>query len=154
MNATPQKPSNAFILASWAALFAGSIAYLVGLWNAGMPLSEKGYYFTVLMYGLFAAVSLQKSVRDQLEGIPVTPIYYGLSWASVALTITLLAVGLWNASLLLSEKGFYAMAFVLAIFAAVTVQKNTRDLASSSNGAREPGPRFRWPASSNSTTTD
>jgi len=154
MNATPQKPSNAFILASWAALFAGSIAYLVGLWNAGMPLSEKGYYFTVLMYGLFAAVSLQKSVRDQLEGIPVTPIYYGLSWASVALTITLLAVGLWNASLLLSEKGFYAMAFVLAMFAAVTVQKNTRDLASSSNGAREPGPRFRWPASSNSTTTD
>ncbi len=154
MNATPQKPSTAFILASWAALFAGSIAYLVGLWNAGMPLSEKGYYFTVLMYGLFAAVSLQKSVRDQLEGIPVTPIYYGLSWASVALTITLLAVGLWNASLLLSEKGFYAMAFVLAMFAAVTVQKNTRDLASSSNGAREPGPRFRWPASSNSTTTD
>ena len=154
MNATHQKPSNAFILASWAALFAGSIAYLVGLWNAGMPLSEKGYYFTVLMYGLFAAVSLQKSVRDQLEGIPVTPIYYGLSWASVALTITLLAVGLWNASLLLSEKGFYAMAFVLAMFAAVTVQKNTRDLASSSNGAREPGPRFRWPASSNSTTTD
>jgi len=148
MNATPQKPSTAFMLASWAALFAGSIAYLVGLWNAGMPLSEKGYYFTVLLYGLFAAVSLQKSVRDQLEDIPVTPIYFGLSWASVALAITLLAVGLWNASLLLSEKGFYAMAFVLAMFAAVTVQKNTRDLASSGGEAREPSPRFRWPASS------
>jgi len=130
------------------------IAYLVGLWNAGMPLSEKGYYFTVLMYGLFAAVSLQKSVRDHLEGIPVTPIYFGLSWTSVALTITLLAVGLWNASLMLSEKGFYAMAFLLAIFAAVTVQKNTRDLASSSGDAREPGPRFGWPTPSNSTTTD
>jgi len=154
MNATPQKPSTAFILASWAALFAGSIAYLVGLWNAGMPLSEKGYYFTVLMYGLFAAISLQKSVRDQLEGIPVTPIYFGLSWASVALAISLLTVGLWNASLLLSEKGFYAMAFVLAMFAAVTVQKNTRDLASSGGEAREPSPRFRWPASSSSTAKD
>jgi uncharacterized membrane protein YiaA len=154
MNATLQKPSSAFVLASWAALFAGVIAYLVGLWNAGMPLSEKGYYFTVLMYGLFAAVSLQKSVRDHIEGIPVTPIYFGLSWASVALAITLLVIGLWNASLLLSEKGFYAMAFVLAMFAAVTVQKNTRDLAIGQGGASEPGTRFRWPVASSSTATD
>jgi uncharacterized membrane protein YiaA len=154
MNATPQKPSNAFILAAWAALFAGVIAYLVGLWNAGMPLSEKGYYFTVLMYGLFSAVSLQKGVRDQLEGIPVTPIYFGLSWASVALTISLLTIGLWNASLLLSEKGFYAMAFILAMFAAVTVQKNTRDLAASGGATSEASPRFRWPATGGSTAND
>lgn len=151
MNATYQKPSSAFVLASWAALFAGVIAYLVGLWNAGMPLSEKGYYFTVLMYGLFSAVSLQKSVRDRLEGIPVTPIYFGLSWASVALAITLLAVGLWNASLLLSEKGFYAMAFILSMFAAVTVQKNTRDLALGTGATSEAEPLFRWPAASGTT---
>jgi uncharacterized membrane protein YiaA len=153
MSATPQKPSSAFVLASWAALFAGMIAYLVGLWNAEMVLSEKGYYFAVLMYGLFSAVSVQKSVRDQLEGVPVTPIYFGLSWASVALTITLLAVGLWNASLLLSEKGFYAMAFLLAMFAAVTVQKNTRDLAASGAATSDTASRFRWPSTS-STTTD
>jgi uncharacterized membrane protein YiaA len=116
-----------------------------------MPLSEKGYYFTVLMYGLFAAVSLQKSVRDHIEGIPVTPIYFGLSWASVGLTITLLAIGLWNATLLLSEKGFYGMAFLLAMFAAVTVQKNTRDLTISGGVAGEPGSRFRWPTSSTAT---
>jgi uncharacterized membrane protein YiaA len=122
-------------MASWAALFAGLLAYLVGLWNAGMGLDEKGYYFTVLMYGLFAAVSLQKSVRDSAEGIAVTPIYYGLCWASVILTIVLLAVGLWNASLALSEKGFYAMSFVLCMFAAVTVQKNTRDNAGGPGGA-------------------
>ena len=135
MNALPQRPSSAFIMASWAALFAGLLAYLVGLWNAGMQLNEKGYYFTVLMYGLFAAVSLQKSVRDRAEGIPVTPIYYGLAWASVILSILLLAVGLWNAGLTLSEKGFYAMAFVLCLFAAVTVQKNTRDNAGGPAGA-------------------
>jgi uncharacterized membrane protein YiaA len=154
MNAAPQKPSSAFILASWAALFAGGIAYLVGLWNAGMPLGDKGYYFTVLMYGLFSAVSLQKSVRDQLEGIPVTPLYFGLSWASVLLAITLLAIGLWNASLLLSEKGFYAMAFILSMFAAVTVQKNTRDLAIGGGTARETSSLFRWPTTGSSTTTD
>lgn len=140
MNAAPPKPSSAFVMASWAALFAGILAYLVGLWNAGMPLGDKGYYFTVLMYGLFAAVSLQKSVRDRLEGIAVTPLYFGLCWASVIMTIVLLSVGLWNASLTLSEKGFYGMAFVLSMFAAVTVQKNTRDNAV--GGAAAP---FRWP---------
>ncbi|MBL0744501.1 inner membrane protein YiaA [Chryseolinea lacunae] len=124
-----QKPSNAFIAASWVALMAGIVSYNVGLWNADMLLNEKGYYFTVLMYGLFSAVSLQKSVRDQMEGIPVTNIYYGLSWFSTILAILLLVVGLWNATLTLSEKGFYGMSFILSLFAAIAVQKNTRDSA-------------------------
>ena len=64
MNQSLQKPSAAFIGASWAVLFIGSITYLTGLWNAEAALNEKGYYFTILMYGLFSAVSLQKSVRD------------------------------------------------------------------------------------------
>jgi uncharacterized membrane protein YiaA len=122
-----QKPSSAFVAASWTALFIGIIGFNVGLWNATMQLNEKGYYFTVLMYGLFAAVSVQKCVRDRLEGVPVTDIYYGLSWVSTLLTIILLIVGLWNATLLLSEKGFYAFAFLLSIFGAIAVQKNTRD---------------------------
>lgn len=123
-----KKPSNAFIAASWVALFTGAIAFNIGLWNADMQLNEKGYYFTVLMYGLFSAVSLQKAVRDQLEGIPVTMIYYGISWISTLLSILLLVVGLWNATLLRSEKGFYGMSFTLALFAAVAVQKNIRDM--------------------------
>lgn len=127
VNSAGLKPSSAFIAASWTALCAGMAAFLIGLWNAPMLLNEKGYYFTVLMYGLFAAVSLQKSVRDRLQGIPVTGIYYGLAWFSVLLAILLLTVGLWNATLALSEKGFYAMAFLLSLFAAVAVQKNIRD---------------------------
>ncbi|MBT2118979.1 YiaA/YiaB family protein [Dyella sp. LX-66] len=127
MKPLPQKPSPAFIAVSWAALLAGFLAFVTGLWNAGMQLNEKGYYFTVLMYGLFSAVSVQKSVRDRLEGIPVTNIYYGLSWVSVLLSIVLLVVGLWNATLALSEKGFYGMSYALALFAAIAVQKNTRD---------------------------
>lgn len=124
-----QKPTGAFVGASWAALLLGAGTYLAGLWNAGMQLNEKGYYFTILMYGLFSAVSLQKSVRDKLEGIPVTGIYFGLCWLSLMLSLLLLAVGLWNATLAASEKGFYAMAFVLSLFAAVAVQKNIRDLS-------------------------
>ena len=94
-----------------------------------MQLNERGYYFTLLMYGLFAAVSLQKSVRDRLEGIPVTGIYFGLCWLSLGICVTLLVVGLWNAKLVYSEKGFYAMSYLMSLFAAVAVQKNIRDLA-------------------------
>ncbi|HVX52393.1 MAG TPA: YiaA/YiaB family inner membrane protein, partial [Chitinophagaceae bacterium] len=77
---TTQKPSTAFVGASWIALGAGFTGFIIGLWHAGMQLNEKGYYFTVLMFGLFAAVSLQKSVRDKLENIPVTDLYYGICW--------------------------------------------------------------------------
>lgn len=132
-----QAPSVAFIGASWAALLIGITAYLIGLWNADMELNEKGYYFTVLMFGLFAAISVQKAVRDQLENIPVTNLYYGIAWFSTILSIVLLTVGLWNATLARSEKGFYAMSFTLSLFAAIAVQKNTRDQKSSNNHKKE-----------------
>jgi len=122
-----QKPSSAFIGASWVALGAGMIGYLIGLWRSDMLLNEKGYYFTVLMYGLFSVVSLQKAVRDRIEDVPVTDIYFGLAWFSSLLSILLLTIGLWNAELLPSEKGFYAFSFLLSLFAVITVQKNTRD---------------------------
>jgi uncharacterized membrane protein YiaA len=123
-----QKPTGAFVGAAWAALLIGMLTYLTGLWNATLPLYEKGYYFTILLFGLFAAVSLQKSVRDRLEGIQVTGIYYGICWFSLTAALLLLTIGLWNASFALSEKGFYAMAYILSLFAAVTVQKNIRDV--------------------------
>ena len=96
--------------------------------NASMLLNEKGYYFTILLFGLFSVISVQKSVRDKQEGIEVTDIYYSISWFTTIASILLLIIGLWNANLELSEKGFYGMSFTLSLFAAVTVQKNTRDL--------------------------
>ena len=104
-----QKPTPAFIGASWLGLLAGVLAYCIGLWNSDMLLNERGYYFTILLFGLFSAVSVQKIVRDKLEGLEVTDMYYGISWFSVLSAIVLLTIGLWNADLLLSEKGFYAI---------------------------------------------
>jgi uncharacterized membrane protein YiaA len=123
-----QKPTTAFIAASWIALGAGLIGFISGLWRSEMALYEKGYYFTVIMFGLFAVVSLQKSVRDRLEGIFVTDLYFGICWTATIMSIILLVVGLWNATLLPSEKGFYAFSFLLALFGAIAVQKNTRDV--------------------------
>lgn len=122
------KPTPAFVGASWVALGIGLISYCIGLWNSDMALNEKGYYFTIILFGLFSAISVQKCVRDKAEGIPVTDIYYGISWFTTITSIILLVIGLRNADLWLSEKGFYGMSFTLALFAAVAIQKNTRDL--------------------------
>ena len=127
MSTNTHKPTAAFIGASWLALLAGAGAYLFGLWNTNMQLNEKGYYFVLLMYGLFAAVSLQKTVRDRLEGVPTTSLYTGLCWLSMGVCVVLMGVGLYNATLAMAEKGFYGMAFVLALFATIAIQKNVRD---------------------------
>lgn len=122
------KPTAAFVGASWAVLVLGVASFTVGLGNASMTSSEKGFYAAVLLLGLFAAVSLQKSVRDRVEGLPVSALYLGLAWSVIGLSVLMLAVGLWNSGMTLSEKGFYGLAFALTLFAAVAVQKNVRDM--------------------------
>ena len=42
-------------------------------------------------------------------------------------SIVLLVIGLWNAMILPSEKGFYTFAFLLQLFGAIAFQKNARD---------------------------
>lgn len=123
-----QKPTRAFVMASWAATGIGVATYLVGLWNAtALALSEKGFYIAVLTLGLYATISLSKAVRDKADGIPVTAAYLSISWAAFGIACALLVVGLWNAEVLLSEKGFYGLGFCLSIFGAMAVQKNMRD---------------------------
>ena len=119
--------SPAFVVISWLAMLGGTLIYLIGLWRAEMALNEKGYYLSLLVLGLFSAVSLQKTVRDRLENIPTTHLYHMICLLAFAIAVLLLAVGLWNATLLPSEKGFYGVSFFMALFGAVAVQKNTRD---------------------------
>lgn len=122
------RPTNAFIGLAWSALGLGAIAFLIGLFNADMQLNEKGYYLITLLFGLYSAVAVQKAVRDREEGLESSAMFFGLSWVAFGSAVILLAVGLWNADLLLSEKGFYAMAYALALFGSIAVQKNTRDM--------------------------
>lgn len=133
------RPTGAFIGASWFILALGTIAYMVGLVNSNMELNEQGYYLTLFLYGLFAAVSLQKAVRDRDEDIPVTGLYMGIAWFALVSSLVLLAIGLWNADLLLSEKGFYGVTFAMSLFAVIAVQKNVRDLAAWN--AKHPAPQ-------------
>lgn len=130
-------PTPAYIGASWGALVIGSVGYMVGLWNAAIQLNEKGYYFTVFLFAIFAAITLQKTVRDKDEGLPVTNLFLGVCWFALSISIALLVIGLFNADMLLSEKGFYGMSFILSLFAIITVQKNIRDLTDES-GVTDP----------------
>jgi uncharacterized membrane protein YiaA len=45
----------------------------------------------------------------------------------VGICVIALTIGLWNAPFGGAEKGFYGMAFLLALFGGVAVQKNVRD---------------------------
>lgn len=123
-----KKENQAFYIASWSALGIGITSYLAGLWNAELEDAIKGYYFTVFTFGLYSAVSIQKTVRDKLEQIPVSSIYYGISWAAIVLALSLFGVAIYqNDDLILSEKGFYSIAYVLSLYSCIVVQKNVRD---------------------------
>jgi uncharacterized membrane protein YiaA len=119
------RPSGAFVGASWGAMIVGMAAYLIGLSNAQVQLNEKVYYLTILLYGSFAAVSLPCTT----VGTATCNRHVGLWRISLVAPILFLAVGLFNATLLPGEKGFFAMSFVLVLFAIVSVQKNVRDLS-------------------------
>tara|TARA_R110002049_G_scaffold26298_1_gene91689 strand:+ start:5437 stop:5925 length:489 start_codon:yes stop_codon:yes gene_type:complete len=123
-----EKPTSAYVGATWGVVLIGLLSYCIGLWNATMELNEKGYYFAILLMGIYAVISLQKAVRDKAENIKVSEMYYGISWVVVIASLLLLIIGLRNADLELSEKGFYAISYLLSLFGAITVQKNTRDI--------------------------
>lgn len=68
-----------------------------------------------------------------------SPAFHLISWIALiggivtclvvfVIAVGLLVIGLWNATLLLSEKGFYGLAYFLSLFGAVAVQKNVRDV--------------------------
>ncbi|MCP3940103.1 MAG: hypothetical protein GY710_01290 [Desulfobacteraceae bacterium] len=122
------QPTMAYIGATWGSLIIGIASYMLGLWNATLQLNEKGFYLAVFLLAMFSAVALQKTVRDKEEGLPVTKIFIGLCWSAFFASIALLIIGLINAQMFLSEKGFYGISFVLSLFSVITVQKNIRDM--------------------------
>lgn len=56
-----------------------------------------------------------------------SPAFSIVSWVAPLGGIVVYLLGLWNATLLLNEKGFYGLAFFFSLFGTVAVQKNIRD---------------------------
>ena len=76
MTPTIQPPTSAYVGASWAALFTGVMAYLIGLWNAEMMLNEKGFYTMSYILSLFAVITIQKNTRDLAAFPDKTPLFF------------------------------------------------------------------------------
>lgn len=128
LNKSENNPSSAYIMATWVTLAIGVGSYLIGIWNSNFQLNEQGFYLAVFLLSMFSAVTLQKTVRDKEEGLPVTNVFIGMCWFSFAAGVALLALGLINANILLSEKGFFGISFLMSLFTMITVQKNIRDM--------------------------
>ena len=118
----------AFVATGYIAVAIGILGYLIGLWNYEMSLSEKGFYATLLPFGLFGVIALQKSVRDRAEGVPVTSFFLVLSGVATGISILLLMIGLFNAAWDLTDKGFFGLAFLMSLFSVIVIQKNVRDI--------------------------
>jgi uncharacterized membrane protein YiaA len=124
------KPSFAFIALSWVAALAGVVLYGSMLFNStALTWSDKNFFVAILVFAVYAAISVQKIVRDRIEGVPFTNLYYGVSWLSVIVAIGMFVNAIFSVNIALSERGFYGMAMLLTLFGAIAIQKNTRDLA-------------------------
>ena len=88
---------------------------------------EKAIILLSWYWGCLPRHLIKKTVRDKYEAIPTTALYYTTCLVVFVIAVGLLVIGLWNATLLLSEKGFYGLAYFLSLFGAVAVQKNVRD---------------------------
>lgn len=124
------RPTGAFVNTSIVALVLAIMSFFIGLWNADLQLNEKGYYFSIIIFGLFSVITLQKTIRDELEGIFVTKAYKNLNIVCLIIPIMLMLIGLFNVDTLqFNEKGFFGISFAMTLFAAIVVQKNVRDAA-------------------------
>lgn len=123
-------PSPLFRTLSSVAVAIGLGGFAVGLYNAELKLSEKGYYFMCILFAMYVTVSLQKAVRDKEEGLPVSSAYMVASVIALIISLGGIPLGLMNTeSIALNEKGYFFMSSILSLFGAVVVQKNARDTA-------------------------
>lgn len=128
---TKQSPSSTYVFATNACIAISVVAYLFGVWRSDMLLNEQGYYLICLMFGLFSSITVQKVVRDRDEGVHVSEKYRFICWFALGSSLLLFIVGLFNADMAMSEKGFYIMAYLLAMYSSITAQKNEADKRSS-----------------------
>lgn len=126
-NMKQQKIRTGDRLSEYATILAcliGFGSFLVGLYNSNMTLSEQGYYGILLIYSVFSSISLQKTIAEIDSGISVSKFYQNICIFSIVLALLLFIIGLFNADLLKSEKGFYLMSYILTVFTSLYIQKH------------------------------
>ncbi|AYL63457.1 inner membrane protein YiaB [Citrobacter youngae] len=99
-------------LLPWIFFLSGALIYVIGLWQACPLLSGKGYFFGVLMTGMFVAYVYQWAENLNQNDERFTSVCQMVA----LITVGLLLVGVWNAPLTPLEKGLYPVAFFVCLF--------------------------------------
>lgn len=101
------------------ALPVGILVYATGLWPICPTLSEKGYYIALLALGLFSVVVYVHLRRHQCFSAKMK------TWCQLMLLVSmgLLAVGLWNEPITLSQRLIYFIAWVISLIAMTVCSK-------------------------------
>lgn len=132
-------PTAAYQGAAWFAFALGSIAFLYAVWYSPVASSDRYFLYTGFLFSCFGCVSVSKAVRDKQEGIPVSGLFYGLSYVAAITPLVMTAYFLAYDSTMddYSHRGLLGMAYALSAFAVLTISKNERD----KNAAKSPVPQ-------------
>ncbi|MDG5475820.1 inner membrane protein YiaB [Citrobacter freundii] len=102
-------------LLPWILFLSGALIYVIGLWRACPLLSGKGYFFGVLMTGMFVIYAYQRAVNLNQNDERFASVCQMVA----LITIGLLLVGVWNAPVSSLEKGLYPVAFIICLLGQV-----------------------------------
>jgi len=124
-------PTAAFQGASWFAFAVGAIAFLYAVWYAPVESSDRYFLYTGFLFSVFGCVSVSKAVRDKQEGIPVSGLFYGLSFVAAIAPLVITSYFLAYDSTMddYSHRGLLGIAYALSAFAVLAISKNERDKA-------------------------
>ena len=123
-------PTAAFQGVCWAAFMIGSITYLYSVWYThSATVSDRYFLYTAYLFSLFGCMSVSKVVRDRQEKVPVTGLYYGLSYVAAIVPLVIVAYNLsFDAQYIdVSQRALIGMAYAISAFAVLAISKNERD---------------------------
>jgi uncharacterized membrane protein YiaA len=124
---------------SWFAFGLGAVTFFYTAWySPGMTPSDRFFLYTAVLFSLFGSLSVSKSVRDREEGVPITGLFFGLSWVAALAPFLLVAFNLgFYSAIPEANRALLAMAFALATYAVLAIAKNERDRACARSGAHQ-----------------
>lgn len=123
-------PTAAFQGASWFAFALGALTYLYAVWYAPQAtVADRYFLYTAFLFSLFGCLSVSKAVRDRQERIPVTGLFFGLSYVAAIVPLVMVAYNLVFDSTMIdaSHRALLGMAYALSAFAVLAIAKNERD---------------------------
>lgn len=125
-------PTAAFQGVCWFAFAVGAITYLFAVWYApDATVADRYFLYTAFLFSIFGCISVSKAVRDKQEKIPVTGLFYGLSYVAAIVPLIMVGYNLAFESLYVdtSQRALIGMAYAISAFAVLAISKNERDKA-------------------------